>query len=215
MSQSNPLHASSAGGSVGRGRILQAAVRLFAQSGFNGVSISDVAASALVVKSAIYHHFSSKEALYLAVLDETCRLSSVQMAASAQGATWSERLRGAVLVLGRLVGPRSHVLSLILEGMAQTSPASFPADAAALAGLRREFTSVIAREIGAGIAAYDLNPIDPELASLCLIGLVTAALQASPDSSGDAQVSFALDLFLHGASSSKVSRISPGSSEFR
>ncbi len=197
-----------AASSDGKGRILQAAMRLFAARGFNAVSISDVAEAAHVVKSAIYHYYTSKDSLYLAVLDETCRVSREQMEAGAQGVTWHERLRGAAMVLARLVGPRSHVLSLILEGIAQASESN-PADPTARSALRGEFTRVLAREIAGGIAAGDLKPMDPELASICLIGMIAAALQTNAGTrtvpvgtaSGgplDAQIEFALDLFLNG-----------------
>lgn len=185
--------------SDGRGRILQAATRLFAQRGYYGVSISDVAQDAHVVKSAIYHHFPSKDALYTAVLQEMTRSSHELMAAGARGETWLERLHGAALVLGQLVGPRSHVFSLILERLAQTSSELSSTDIAVVQTLRREFTYVIAKEIAAGVAAGDLKPIDPEVGSLCLIGLIAAALQSTPNSFDESLVNLAVDLFLYGA----------------
>jgi len=54
--------------SAGEKAILEAAVRLFSDKGFNGVSMRSVAAAAGVSKANIYHHFESKEALYLAIL---------------------------------------------------------------------------------------------------------------------------------------------------
>ncbi len=52
-----------------RGReILAVAEQLFADRGFDGVSMQQIAEGAEVSKANIYHHFQSKEALYLAVL---------------------------------------------------------------------------------------------------------------------------------------------------
>ncbi len=199
MAHSSSVHSSSFVASDGRLRILQAASKLFAQRGYNGVSISDVAEDAHVVKSAIYHHFPSKEALYLAVLQETTRSSHDLMVAGAKGETWLERLRGTALVVGKLVGPRSHVFTLILERLAQTASEITSTDITTLQTLRREFTSVLAEEIAAGIAAGDLKPIDPEVGSLCLIGLIAAALQSTPNSFDESLVNLAVDLFLYGA----------------
>ncbi len=196
-SYSNPEMASVA--SDGRLRILRAASKLFAQRGYYGVSISDVAQDANVVKSAIYHHFSSKDALYLAVIQDMTRSSRDMMASGAKGDTWLEQLRGSALVVGRLVGPRSHVFSLILERLAQTASEIGISDLSTLETLRGEFTSVLAEEIAAGIAAGDLKPIDPQVASLCLIGLIAAALQSTPNSFDESLVNLAVDLFLHGA----------------
>ena len=46
--------------------ILLAARRLFAERGFDGVSINDVAAAAGVSKANVFHHFGSKPKLHLA-----------------------------------------------------------------------------------------------------------------------------------------------------
>ncbi len=48
--------------------ILAEARRLFAARGFDGVSISDVATAAAVSKANIFHHFGTKQALYMEVL---------------------------------------------------------------------------------------------------------------------------------------------------
>ena len=48
--------------------ILQAALDLFAANGYEGVSVNSIAERAGVCKSNVFHHFASKEALYLEVL---------------------------------------------------------------------------------------------------------------------------------------------------
>lgn len=48
--------------------ILQAALELFAENGYEGVSVHSIAERAGVSKANVFHHFASKEALYLAVL---------------------------------------------------------------------------------------------------------------------------------------------------
>jgi AcrR family transcriptional regulator len=198
MSTSDSIQSRAAPTGDGRERILHAAIGLFARKGFHAVSVSDVADAAGLVKSAIYHHFPSKEALYAAVLDETCQNSRDQMAAGARGDSWRERLRGAVFVLARLLRPGSHVLNLVFEGIAHAYAGTLPSEKSAVASLRREFTHVLAKEIAAGIDKGDLQAVDPELASLCLIGVVAAALQAGPGTSEETRISFALELFLHG-----------------
>ena len=59
-------------GSETIGRILAAAEELFAELGFDAVSMNAIAARAGVSKANIFHHFSSKNALYIAVLREAC-----------------------------------------------------------------------------------------------------------------------------------------------
>jgi len=62
-----PSNPPSAAGS-GICQILQAALELFAENGYEGVSVHSIAKRAGVSKANVFHHFASKEALYLAVL---------------------------------------------------------------------------------------------------------------------------------------------------
>lgn len=49
-------------------RILDAAEALFAERGFNGTSVRDIASSVGLNPASLYNHFANKEALYEAVL---------------------------------------------------------------------------------------------------------------------------------------------------
>ena len=182
----------------GRERIIRAAFGLFAERGYYGVSISDVAESAGLVKSSIYHHFESKEALYVAVLSETCDALRDEMQASARGRNWKVRLRSTVLTLARSLGPHSHSLGLILEGITHT-PSNAKRSTKAIAELRQNLFSVLVREIANGIAAGDLEPTDSTMTAACLIGLIVSVLQADQNQSEDKRVNFAFNLFLQGA----------------
>jgi TetR/AcrR family transcriptional regulator, transcriptional repressor for nem operon len=53
-----------------RQRIIEAAFREFYRNGFQGGSINDIVAAAGCTKGALFHHFSSKQALGYAVVDE-------------------------------------------------------------------------------------------------------------------------------------------------
>jgi AcrR family transcriptional regulator len=52
-----------------RSAILSASTQLFAEKGFIGASISDIAEVVCVSKSSIYHYFPSKEAILHALID--------------------------------------------------------------------------------------------------------------------------------------------------
>ncbi len=53
-------------------RILEAAASLFAEHGYDAISMNAIAVRAGVSKANIFHHFSSKESLYLAVVRAAC-----------------------------------------------------------------------------------------------------------------------------------------------
>jgi len=55
---------------VTRARLLDAAREVFAQRGYHGASLEEIADEAGFSRGALYHHFESKEALFLALLDE-------------------------------------------------------------------------------------------------------------------------------------------------
>jgi AcrR family transcriptional regulator len=52
-----------------RDRILDAALKLFSEKGFNGTSVKEIADEAQVSKALIYYNFESKDAILLEILD--------------------------------------------------------------------------------------------------------------------------------------------------
>lgn len=58
---------------AGARSILEAAAALFSRTGFDAVSLAEIASRAGVCKANIFHHFDSKEALYLDVMREACK----------------------------------------------------------------------------------------------------------------------------------------------
>lgn len=72
MTQASQLSSPVRGLSDGARVILNVAKRLFAEKGFNAVSINQIAQQASVSKANVFHHFASKDDLYLAVLKAAC-----------------------------------------------------------------------------------------------------------------------------------------------
>jgi AcrR family transcriptional regulator len=87
-----------------RDQVLAVAVALFNEQGYDATSVSDLATRLGLTKSALYHHFDSKEQLLSLALDEALDgLESVLHAPEAVTGEPAERLasvlRGAVRVL--------------------------------------------------------------------------------------------------------------------
>jgi len=53
-----------------RTKIMDSAIKLFSTRGFNTASVDDICEEAGISKGAFYHHFESKQALILALLDD-------------------------------------------------------------------------------------------------------------------------------------------------
>jgi AcrR family transcriptional regulator len=73
-----------------RAAILDAALRRFAERGYAGTALEDVAADIQVTRGAVYHHFTSKKALFEAVYEkmETEAVGQVAAAAARESDPW-------------------------------------------------------------------------------------------------------------------------------
>lgn len=52
-----------------RTKIIESAIKLFSNTGYNKASVDDICTEAGISKGAFYHHFKSKQELFLALLD--------------------------------------------------------------------------------------------------------------------------------------------------
>lgn len=79
-----------------RGAIIATAFAAFGSEGYANVSVDQIAARADVAKGAIYHHFSSKDVLFEAVLESVSSaiLTEVLSAISAGQDFWAELALG-------------------------------------------------------------------------------------------------------------------------
>jgi AcrR family transcriptional regulator len=76
--------------------ILKAGRRLFGERGFAATTMDDIADAARVAKGAVYHHFTTKEAVFEAVFD----LVSRDLVAEVERATRTERDVLVAMVVG-------------------------------------------------------------------------------------------------------------------
>ena len=84
-----------------RGALLAAARSLFAEQGFSATGREQIAERAGVTRGALYHHFASKEDLFLAVYEaaETDLLAAVMLAASVSNDPVEQLRLGALAFL--------------------------------------------------------------------------------------------------------------------
>jgi AcrR family transcriptional regulator len=72
-----------------RTALLEEATALFAERGYAGTSLEDVASASRVTRGAVYHHFASKQALFEAVLDrQEAQVSAEVVAAASVADPW-------------------------------------------------------------------------------------------------------------------------------
>jgi len=69
-----------------RSRILQAAMECFAQRGYDGTGVAEICRRAEVTKGGFYHHFPSKQAVFLELLNRWLAGLDTQLEAVRAGA---------------------------------------------------------------------------------------------------------------------------------
>lgn len=103
----------------GKGRrdsILDEATRLFAERGYEGASMADLAERVGLRKASLFHHFASKEDLRTAVLDLLVREvgGAIALAASAEG-SFEERLDTLSDAITNVLGAQPFAARLLVR----------------------------------------------------------------------------------------------------
>lgn len=84
-------------GAERREQLLGIGRRLFAERGFDGTSIEEIAAQAGVSKPVVYEHFGGKEGLYAVVVDREMQRLLAMVTASLADGHYRQKLEGAAM----------------------------------------------------------------------------------------------------------------------
>jgi AcrR family transcriptional regulator len=151
-----------------REAILDAATELFAERGFEGTSLRDVAERVGVRKASLFHHFASKEALYEAAIDRlVADLQEPLAVIYSSGGTYVELLETLTSTLVGALGTRPHAARLLVREAMDWAPI-------ARAKLLDRVLMVLeagAAWVGAGQADGVFNEGDPKHIVLTALGL--------------------------------------------
>lgn len=85
-----------------KGRILAAALEMFSRNGYAGTNIRELTASLGLVKSSMYRHFESKEAIWNALLDEMIAYYAERFGSAEHLPPVPESLEGLVAMTMRM-----------------------------------------------------------------------------------------------------------------
>ena len=168
-----------------REAVLRQAIALFNERGYDATSVSDLAAALGVTKSAVYHHFPSKESLLAAALDEA--LEGLTAAVDGAAETTSDgsaydRLRASVAGAVRILIAHLPAVTLLLRVRGNTE-----VEQSALKR-RRQIDARLAEIVRRAAADGDLRTdLDPELVSRLVFGMVNSLVDwARPGRDADA-----------------------------
>jgi AcrR family transcriptional regulator len=121
-----------------RKRLVDAAFRLFSEpKGYASVTVSEIAAAAGVAKGSVYRHFSSKEALFTAVVESLCQDTADRFAEAVGQLGGPEGLANdpgkTAFVFGRLI---ARAMPILLELGARAARGDLPSQLLAARVLR-------------------------------------------------------------------------------
>lgn len=98
--------------------ILKAAQQLFAEKGFHGVSIDDIARAVNVSPAILYRHFDSKQTLYNEVLQElACQRESYVETVINRGTSFEDVLEGMTHIYIESIVHNPNLLRIELQSL--------------------------------------------------------------------------------------------------
>lgn len=159
-------------GEVTRSHILDVAGELFAERGYDATSVADICARAGVTKGAFYHHFESKQAVFLELRDRWLAPLETQLTLARDPTRTLPQLLQRVADMARSVfgeagEEQRQQVFLELLSAARQDPTILPAMLAPMHRYREWFAQVI----NAGVEEGTLRQVDGELAAQVLVSL--------------------------------------------
>ena len=155
--------------------ILQAAYLLFSQSGYEATSVAEICQAAGVSKGAFYHHFPTKQAVFIKLMDNW--LSELDHAFD-EALTDTQDVPQAIDKLAHKAASTLQSadarLSIFLEFWRQAyrDPQIWQAAIAPYHRYREFFSSLVQK----GVESGSLHPVNPNLAARVCVSLAIGLL---------------------------------------
>ncbi len=156
-------------------RILTAAETCFADHGYDATGVAEICKQAAVSKGAFYHHFSSKQAVFMALLNRWLENTDQQLASLRQTqSNIPESIRSMAVVPQYILNNSVQQLPIYLEFITQAirEPEIWHT---AVEPYRR-YNQFFAGIIQAGIQEGTLRELDPQIAARVVISFAVGIL---------------------------------------
>ncbi len=174
--------------SATKGRLLQAAMDVFADRGYHGATVDDIVAASETSKGAFYHYFPSKQGVFLRLLEQLADLieSGVETAIERQQGALG-KVEAALRVVLEVTSERRDLARILLIEAAALGP-EFEQSRV---GIHRRFATLIQRHLDRAVADGDIPPQDTALASAAWIGAINEVITQGLASGSDLLVGVA------------------------
>jgi AcrR family transcriptional regulator len=152
-----------------RRRILEASVKVFSRKGYRDAVVDDIAAESATSKGGVYFHFPSKQAIFLALLDEIGGLLYRKVEAAMEREPDPIARGDAVLLTVLRTFSEHRALARLFLVEAVGASREFHG---ALVKMHDEFASLIKRHLDDALARGAIPPIDTTITSVAWFGAV-------------------------------------------
>ena len=161
-----------------RSHILDSAAHLFSKTGYDATGVAEICQAAGVSKGAFYHHFASKQAVFMELLNSYLNGIDFGFKLMRQDVTdVPQTILQMAGIAGSLFQSADIHLPIFLEFWTQANHDPHIWEAA-IAPYRRyqEYFATLVQE---GIDEGSLQPMDPQLAARVLVSLALGMLMQS------------------------------------
>ncbi len=152
-------------------KILKAAQQLFAERGFWGTSVQEIADSAQVNKAMLFYYFKSKENLYFTLLERI--LEGVLVTLRGQIAAHTvpgEKLKSLFDLYGSFATEPQHFVVFKILFQDIMGPCERVKDS--IKAHIEQVTSLFEDVIAQGISSGEFRAVDPHLTALSIMGIM-------------------------------------------
>ena len=158
-----------------RTHILEAALECFARSGYDATGVAEICDAAGVSKGAFYHHFPTKQAIFLALMHDWLRNIDILMDASRAGAqSTPQAIYQMSEMMTSVFDQARGQLPLFLEFWTQASHDT-QIWQAVLEPYQR-YADYFSTIVKGGIAEGSLKSVDPDVAARVIVSLALGLL---------------------------------------
>ena len=155
-------------------RIIQAAARVFAQKGYAGTAVADIAVQAEIGKGTLYAYFDSKEDLFFAVFEWYMMQTgaAAKVSVSLLGGSAAQRLQALSDSIMGVWDDIKDAFTLTIEFWAASSSSQMQDRfKASFRRMYQEFRGIVVSLIHEGIKRGEFRPdINPESVAAALVG---------------------------------------------
>jgi AcrR family transcriptional regulator len=184
-----------------RARISSTAMRLFGEKGYDATGVAEICTAAEVSKGAFYHHFPSKQALFIALLETWLSGVDEALTSAAQGASSvPEGLLAMAAETKEIFAAADGRLEIFFEfwGQARHDPKIWKAFIAPYRRYHDYFAQIVQRGIQEGsFRAQDAQVAGQALVALA-VGIVVQGVLDPQGAAWDKVTRDAVELFIEG-----------------